>query len=370
MSMKKTAIAVTVALAAGFAISAQAAPKDNTWYLGGKVGWSHFYESDYARGGVFDATNDGSTKKDDVGAGAYLGYQANRYLGFELGYDWLGRVRRKGEITSGAYKAQGAQLSAKIDYPVTRRTDIYTRVGGMIWHANATQDTKSAQGDIRYRRNHTGISPLLAAGVEYAVTKDWDTRLEYQWISNVGDNHSVGARPDNTLLSVGVAYRFGQEERAAPPLAPIPPAPAPAPVVETKRFTLKSDVLFAFNKSTLRPQGMHELDNMYAELMNIPNSEKAVVVLGHTDRIGSEGYNLRLSERRAHAVADYLVSKGVPPTSIETRGLGKSEPVTGNACHGIKNRGKLIHCLAPDRRVDVEVRGLREVTVQSGTTSY
>jgi OOP family OmpA-OmpF porin len=81
-----------------------------------------------------------------------------------------------------------------------------------------------------------------------------------------------------------------------------------------------------------------------------------VLVTGHTDRIGTQQYNQRLSERRADAVRDYLVSRGVPKDRIETLGMGKTQPVPGVVCNQ-KNLKELIVCLAPNRRVEIEVKG-------------
>ena len=347
--MKKTAIALAVALA-GFATVAQAAPKDNTWYTGGKLGWSQFQDT----GSIIN--NDCPTHKDQVGAGAFLGYQANQYLGFEMGYDWLGRMPYKGDTNNGAFKAQGVQLAAKLSYPVAQDLDVYTRLGGMVWRA----DTDGSINGARFSEHDTGVSPLVALGAEYAWTKNWATRMEYQWVSNIGDKATVGARPDNGMLSVGVSYRFGQDDA----VAPVAPAPAPAPVVDTKRFTLKSDVLFAFNKSTLKPEGQQALDQLYSQLSSIDPKDGSVVVLGFADRIGQPAPNLALSQRRADSVRDYLVSKGIPADKITARGEGQANPVTGSTCATVKPRAALIECLAPDRRVEIEVKGYKEVVTQ------
>lgn len=355
--MKKTAIAIAVVLA-GTATLAQAAPKDNTWYTGAKVGWSSYHDTGWY--GIGDGyQNDGSTRNDQVGAGAYLGYQANPYLGFELGYDWLGRMAYKGDIYNGAFKAHVGQLTAKLSYPLTHDLDLYTRLGGAVWRA----DTKGGQAGVpasRVKYHDTGVSPLAAAGLEYALSKNVATRLDYQWISNVGDAHTIGTRPDNGMLSLGVAYRFGQDDVIVPPA----PAPAPAPAVQTKRFTLKSDVLFNFNKSTLRPEGQQALDQLYSQLSNLDPKDGSVVVLGFTDRIGSDRYNQKLSEARARSVVDYLISKGIPADKISARGMGEADPVTGSTCNGIKKRAQLISCLAPDRRVEIEVTGVRDIVVK------
>jgi OOP family OmpA-OmpF porin len=81
-----------------------------------------------------------------------------------------------------------------------------------------------------------------------------------------------------------------------------------------------------------------------------------VLVTGHTDMMGSQQYNQKLSEKRAAAVAAYLASKGVPKDKIETLGMGKTSPVPGVKCD-MKDKKALIACLAPNRRVDVEVKG-------------
>ncbi|KMV73594.1 hypothetical protein AI29_15630, partial [bacteria symbiont BFo2 of Frankliniella occidentalis] len=142
------------------------------------------------------------------------------------------------------------------------------------------------------------------------------------------------------------------------------PAPAPAPVVETKHFTLKSDVLFNFNKATLKTSGQSALDQLYSQLSNLDPKDGSVVVLGFTDRIGSDSYNQNLSEKRAQSVVDYLVSKGIPSNKISARGMGESNPVTGNTCDNVKKRAALIDCLGPDRRVEIEVKGVKDVVSQ------
>ncbi|NIG98030.1 MAG: porin OmpA [Serratia symbiotica] len=354
--MKKTAIALAVALA-GFATVAQAAPKDNTWYTGAKLGWSQYRDVGFYGNGYQDGISNGPTHKNELGAAAFLGYQANQYLGFELGYDWLGRMPYKGSVNNGAFKAQGVQLAAKLSYPIVDNLDIYTRLGGMVWRA----DSKASYDNVRrLSSNDTGVSPLAAVGVEYALTKNLATHLDYQFVSNIGDAGTVGSRPDNTMLSLGVSYRFGQNDVVAPVVS------APAPVVETKRFTLKSDVLFNFNKSTLKADGQQSLEQLYTQLSSMDPKDGSVIVLGYTDAVGSEQYNHKLSEKRAESVVDFLLSKGIPSDKISARGMGKADSTTGNTCgyksgHATKAQ---IDCLAPDRRVEIEVKGIKEVVTQ------
>jgi OOP family OmpA-OmpF porin len=146
---------------------------------------------------------------------------------------------------------------------------------------------------------------------------------------------------------------------AAPPPPPPPPARAPAPQVQ--KITLASKALFDFDKAVLKPEGKAAIDSeIIAKLKDVQKLE-LVLVTGHTDRIGTQAYNQKLSERRADAVRDYLVSKGVAKDKIETLGMGKTQPLPGVVCNQ-KNFKELIACLAPNRRVEVEVKG--EATVR------
>ena len=140
--------------------------------------------------------------------------------------------------------------------------------------------------------------------------------------------------------------------------APTPPAPAPAaPAITSEKITYQADTLFDFDKAVLKPAGKEKLDELAAKIESL--NLEVVVATGYTDRIGSAAYNDRLSLRRAQAVKSYLVSKGVPADRIYTEGKGKRYPVTGNTCQQ-RNHKQLIACLAPDRRVEVEVVGTRK----------
>lgn len=145
----------------------------------------------------------------------------------------------------------------------------------------------------------------------------------------------------------------------APAVAPPPVAQAPVAPAAPKRcdfaVTLSSDETFAFNKTVLSSAAKKRIDNDVVS--RLPNCSKVDIVLvtGHTDRLGSQAYNQRLSEKRADAVSAYLKSKGVG-ANIDTLGAGKTQSV--KACSDKLPRKQLIECLAPNRRVVIEVRGL------------
>lgn len=152
----------------------------------------------------------------------------------------------------------------------------------------------------------------------------------------------------------------------ARPIAPelVPPAPEraipqPAPAVAVRRcdfsVTLHSDETFGFNRTALNDAARRRLDRDVIDGIGNCASVEAVVVTGYADRLGSAPYNLKLSEKRAEAVAAYLGNKGVDSARILTTGAGHTQEV--QACEGRLSRAQLIRCLAPNRRVVIQVSG-------------
>ncbi|MES2355637.1 MAG: OmpA family protein [Pseudomonadota bacterium] len=199
------------------------------------------------------------------------------------------------------------------------------------------------------------------------------------------DSKNQGYLVDNTGGSIitsgtGLCWRDsdwtparGQEpcDPTAKPVAVLAPVPAPAIVavveptpaakVLPQKISFSGDALFAFNKSELKPEGKTMLDGLVQQL-NGAATYDTIVATGHTDRFGSNGYNQKLSERRAHAVKDYLVSKNIQASRVDAEGKGETQPVTKvGDCQGAHNT-KVVACLQPDRRVDIEMKGTKITT--------
>ena len=361
--MKKTTLALAIAVASLTATAANAAYEDNTFYTGAKVGWSELYRLDANKVRISDAFDIKTSNRSNVAGGAFLGYQANPYLAFELGYDWLGSAKYKRsfhyagkgyDLGKSKVSAQGVSLTGKLSYPlsfISDDLDIYGRAGAMVTIAKWKNDglTKDLYGKGGTK---TDLSPVYALGLDYRLNEDFSTRLEYQYVQHI--HTKTDASPDAGTVSLGITYRLGSPAVAAPVEIK----------TEVNRYVLNEDVLFAYAKADLKAEGRQALDNLLATLVKINPSESAIVVIGHTDRIGSDNYNQKLSERRARTVLNYLVQKGVPAEIITSRGMGKSQPVTGTKCNALRG-ADLKACLAPDRRVEIEVkaRNVQEVQV-------
>ena len=362
--MKKSLVALAVLSAAAVA---QAAPQANTFYVGAKSGWASFHHGLTQ----FDAKkvqNGYGINRNSVTYGVFGGYQIIDNLAVEAGYDYFGRVRGNttfaGETKdkrAAKHSAHGAHISLKGSYPIVDGLDAYARVGAALIRSDYYVQQTVAKS-LRQKAHNLKTSVVLAGGLEYAITPELAARVEYQWVSRVGNLDKAVRKeggesnfrysPDIGSVSAGLSYRFGQR-----------PAPVAQPEIVTKNFAFSSDVLFDFGKANLKPAAAASLDAAYDEISKLGLASPSIQVNGYTDRIGKDAPNLALSQRRAETVANYMVSKGVNPANVTAVGYGKATPVTGNTCDAVKGRKALIACLAPDRRVELQVQGSKEVAM-------
>ena len=209
-------------------------------------------------------------------------------------------------------------------------------------------------------------------GFQYAFNNRWgmqaDVRRAHSYLRG---NDFRFDRANTNTLTVGLTYAFDAPAAPAPmvrmtsaptpssaappstaviaPLAPTVAPTAPPPPARFERYTLSSTELFAFDSSVLRmPQP--KLDET-ADLMSRNAQVNNVTISGYTDRLGSDKYNMALSQRRADSVKSFLTNKGINPNRLNAIGKGESNPVV--VCND-KKRADLINCLEPNRRVEVE----------------
>jgi OmpA-OmpF porin, OOP family len=377
MKLRTARLSLSLSIAAMFA-GPYALADDAGWYAGADVGRSQA-KIDDARitsgllGAGF-ATTGISDRDRDTGYKVFGGYQFNRNFALEAGYFDLGKFGYTATTTpagtlDGSIKLKGFNLDLVGTLPLAAKFSVFGRVG--VADAQA-RDNFSGTGAV----NVTNPSPSQRAtnlkyglGLQYDLTRSLATRIEGE---RYRIDDAVGNKGDINLISVGVVYRFGAKTPAPAPSpmpvsapAPVAPPPAPQPAVVAPpppapvKVTFSADALFDFDRAILKPAGKAALDKFAADLRG--GSFDAIRVTGYTDRIGSHDYNMKLSQRRADAVSAYLAqSGGIAAGKISARGADGSDPVTKpGECKGTKKTPRLIACLQPDRRVDVEVTATR-----------
>lgn len=132
-------------------------------------------------------------------------------------------------------------------------------------------------------------------------------------------------------------------------------------VKELKPIMLEADALFGFDSAELTEDGKLRLKAVLGSLTATDLQDEKIQITGHTDNLGEDSYNIKLSQQRATTVRDYLVSQGVVPAFIETSGVGAAEPVVN--CEE-KRGAALVDCLAPNRRAEVELSAMKLIEVE------
>jgi OOP family OmpA-OmpF porin len=174
---------------------------------------------------------------------------------------------------------------------------------------------------------------------------------ELCWRNNFWTPATAAEGCDGAIVAPKAAAPAPAAAPAAPTAAPAasaaPAAPAPAPVAASK-VTYAADAFFDFDKAVLKPEGKAKLDDLVAKVKDI--NLEVIIAVGHTDSVGSDAYNQKLSVKRSEAVKAYLVSKGIEKNRVYTEGKGEKQPVADNKT----SAGR-----AKNRRVEIEVVGTR-----------
>jgi len=172
----------------------------------------------------------------------------------------------------------------------------------------------------------------------------------------------------NQNFTEDVAAAEAQMAQRPPPPAAAKAQPQPPPIVTANaqpvpsehpgHLALDGEAYFEFNKHNLTPLGREQLNKLLVELSRADYN--AIMITGHTDRLGTDAHNQKLSKRRAQEVKRYLSQNGVDADKVQAKWVGAAEPVTApGTCDDMKRKA-MIACLAPDRRVEVEAVGMRE----------
>lgn len=309
-------------------------------YVGAKAGWMHYQNA-------CEDWNVGCDG-DDNAFGGFAGYQINEFLGFEAA--WLDLGNAVGIYPEGGVNQTytgsmaGWEFSFLGRFGLTENLDAFIKAGAFVWDGE-NQGPRRTDTD-------SGTAPMAGVGLEYQFARHWSARLEYQYIDSLGSDKLGGS--NGHFTSLGVIYRFGSEPE---PVVSTTPEPEPQPVVvmpTTVSQTLEAlhlVTLFAFDSSALTDTAA--LDTALERLQRYPTAK--VQLKGYTDAKGSNAYNLKLSERRAQAVADYFMARGISADRIQTQAFGEDFPAAANDSAEHRHLNRRVDVFSPSIVIEVDV---------------
>jgi OOP family OmpA-OmpF porin len=293
-----------------------------------------------------------STFQDDLkgfgnslGFNARGGYRFNDYLAAEALYEYMddfGTTVSAGNRVGGHVDIQTNHFSllGKVILPTGTLFEPYA-VGGIgFLNANGNGKVNTPGAQLKGTDSDTEFSGRVGGGFDAWITENIAAYVDAAFVMPTGGLSNLRS----VSLGAGVKYSFAPP-RAAPP-APVPPAPAARPAPPVRRKIVLRGVHFDFDKSTIRADARPVLDEAIATLKQ--EGGIAVIAEGYTDSVGTDAYNMKLSQRRAKAVRDYLVTGGISPRRITAEGFGETHPVASNDTADGR---------AQNRRVELRVRG-------------
>ena len=346
---------------------------NSAWSVGAGVGQSRANIDDarLSRSLIADGATLSSFSTDERGRGfkLFVGKQLTPYFAIEGGYFDLGKFSFNATtsgngVLDGEIGLRGANLDLVGQWPLSQRFSLLGKIGANYAKASTHFTGNRLAAVSNPNPSERKIGAKAGLGLEYKFSEALAMRAE---VERYRVNDAVGNRGDVDLASVSLVYKLGRPAvrpvAYAPPVAEpaaVAPIAAPTPVVVqtpppptpvSEKVSFAAESLFDFDKAVVKPDGKAALDGLLTKLQGM-NAE-AIVTVGHTDALGANAYNDKLSLRRAEAVKSYLVSKGVEASRVFVEGKGEAQPVADN---------KSAEGRARNRRVTVEVVGSRVLT--------
>ena len=327
---------------------------ESGWLVGGNVGRTKARIDDVQirerlMGSGF-TTSSMSTDDRDKGFKIFGGYKYNKYLSVESGYFDLGDFSFTANTVpagslNGTIKIRGLNLDAVGTLPVSERFSVFGRVGAQYAQV---RDTFTGSGAVTVNNpspKKNAVNHKFGLGVQYALTDSLGLRGE---VERYRINDAVGGRGDVDMASVGLVYVFGGDKHTPTPVrsvAPAPvqravqaestrePAPEPArvivPVVKKEQYCSILDIQFEIKQEEMQREEKEKLGVLGTFMKKYPDT--TAIIEGHSDDVGSDEDNMKLSKHRAESVVQYLVDTfNIDRSRLSAVGYGETRPVADN----------------------------------------
>jgi outer membrane protein OmpA-like peptidoglycan-associated protein len=331
--MKSKAILLGTVAAVSIAAASQSQARNQGWYIGLEGGANWVDDNDGLLGINSSVPFFSEITEFDTGWSvlATVGYAFDNNWRIELegGYrqndiDLVSLGIFPGTTTGGDLNEITIMANVLYDVPLTDRLDLTFGLGAGVDRAEFQPPAFWGGEDDDWNFAYQGI-----AGLSYAITNRLDLTLTYRYLHVDEPEFSVPGGPNPTpehwnfddlekhTVTIGLRYDLYEDEAPLPP--PVEPPPVPPAAEEPKQFI----VYFGFNKCNITP----EADQVLSEAASAAKSDGGarVSIVGHTDTVGSDSYNQKLSQCRANAAKSGLVGKGVPADAISTSGRGETD---------------------------------------------
>jgi OOP family OmpA-OmpF porin len=338
---------------------------DSAWYAGAGLGQGRAKIDDEriarsmtANGASLESF---TTDQRDLGYKVFVGKKFNRYFAVEAGYFDIGTFGFQATTSGngnlrGETSFRGVNLDLIGYLPLTPRLSALARVGGQYGRSTAHFSGNRLNGVTAPNpEKEEKFQAKVGLGLQYQINDAWAVRGE---IERYRLRDPLGNRGEMDLASISLIRAFGRPPARPipapepvvmqPEVQPVAPVVQPAPQPVSEKVSFAAEALFDFDRAVVKPEGKAGLDDLMSKLQGMDT--EVMIAVGHTDSVGSDAYNQKLSLRRADAVKAYLVSKGLDQARLYTEGKGETQPIADNAT--AEGRAK-------NRRVVIEVVGTR-----------
>lgn len=325
------------------------ADENRGWYLGGALGQTNYDlgNPDIARQIATEqfTLNSIDSDKTDRGYKLFAGFQFNSYVSLEAGYFDLGETGFTALLTPftalptpegslyGKSKYRGFNLDLIGSIPFTQKLSGFGLVGVNYAQRKDNFIPSEAIFVQDQSREDKNANPKIGLGLQYSFTPTWAGRLA---VERYRLNNAVDDKGYANSVNLGLIYKFGRSQASV-----AMPAPIPAPVTRQQEYCTTLDIEFEIDNAAIQRAEKEKL----AVVANFLNKYPATtaVIEGHTDDVGDTDRNLKLSQRRAEVVVDYLVANyNIARNRLTATGYGESQPIADNATEEGKRHNRRI----------------------------